>query len=269
MRQYPSQQNSFEDGMQKDTPLELIKPNQYIEAQNLRIVSVEAGGVEFNSSDSPVLYGKSFKLTNLKGDLAYFQLPNTPTCVKRGLAIDAQEDLVILGWYATATELILITTAYLNKDAPDIQNVFYPTENNPLPPVGVGKVLPSIGQIWRLDISDYEAIPLNPTPELVYNDYLNLYLDHQIQQVYLVESDCIRRLFWTDNYNPPRNLELSQVPERTQEEILAACLLPTEIVRDPELLDFNPKVAFGKMDFLGYGSGGDLPEGVYQYTYRY
>lgn len=70
------QQNSFEGGLNLDSPPELIKNNEYVDAQNFRIAGFDENlSVSFRDGTNSQ-FGNKFKLVNSKGTTQYFTFPN-------------------------------------------------------------------------------------------------------------------------------------------------------------------------------------------------
>ena len=166
--------------------------------------------------------------------------------------IPAQSNFQIVGYGSDSESLVLITTSV--SDGEPIQQIVEP---DPLYPR-------TYGQVWELDISaGKDNIPglvspgsvLDPAVHLRYNDQLGLYLKYAFfDEVEVVrENDCIVRIYWTDNFNPPRQMNIGD----------GFVTLP------PDQLEFTAPAKFGPVDFVRYTEPGQLNEGIYRFTYRY
>jgi hypothetical protein len=175
-----------------------------------------------------------------------------PTGTTTFETIPAQSNFQIVGYGSDSESLVLITTSV--SDGEPIQQILEP---DPLYPR-------TYGQVWELDISaGKDNIPglvspgsvLAPAVHLRYNDQLGLYLKYAFfDEVEVVrENDCTVRVYWTDNFNPPRQVDIGK----------GFVTLP------PSLLGFNPPAKFGPVEFISYVNGGDLKEGMYRFAYRY
>ena len=82
---------------------------------------------------------------------------------------------------------------------------------------------------------------------------LGMQLDMPVRVVSLIENNCLKRIYWTDNKNPLRTLNISQ-PAKNQ--------LP------PETLDITP-LANMSQPVLDSTLHGSLPVGKFQYVYKY
>ena len=88
-----------------------------------------------------------------------------------------------------------------------------------------------------------------------YDNYpdLNMDLDTPVKVEALVENECITRIYWTDNKNPLRTLNINQEGKNQ---------LP------PESLDITPQMN-PSQPVLSNTLHGSLPVGSYQYVYKY
>ena len=82
---------------------------------------------------------------------------------------------------------------------------------------------------------------------------LNMDLDTPVRIENIVENDSISRIYWTDNKNPLRTLNIKQ-PELHRLEVSSLNITPL----------MSPSQAV-----LSATLSGSLPVGVYQYTYKY
>jgi hypothetical protein len=106
------------------------------------------------------------------------------------------------------------------------------------------------GQIWQVDI---DKTTLTSTISLKYNRIVDFDINYPIEAVARYETNIIQRVYWTDNLNEVRSLNIAQ------EE-------PSNI--DPSLIDLNPSVNLGRFSVTDIGGGGSLAVGVHQYCYR-
>lgn len=135
-------------------------------------------------------------------------------------------------------------------------NVYiFATSNNSFNPGGVLLDEPinpaSYGYIYKLtfDLSSNAA-----SSELIYFDSeLNFTSRHPIEAVGRYETNSIERLYWTDNFNPPRTINLKD---------------PNILDLTPDDLNLNPSISFSKPKITSVTNGGALPSGMYQYAYR-
>lgn len=106
------------------------------------------------------------------------------------------------------------------------------------------------GQIWKLQ---YDVITKVPTLTILYNSLLNFTTAHPIQMIGRYENDCTQRLYWTDNYNPLRTINVAD------DNTFAIPI---------DLIDLVPTVDHSAIQITDVLSGGNLLTGVYQILYR-
>ena len=82
---------------------------------------------------------------------------------------------------------------------------------------------------------------------------LGMELDMPVKVVSLIENNCLKRIYWTDNKNPLRTLNVNQ-PAKNQ--------LPPETLDITPLADMSQPVMSGALH-------GSLPVGQFQYLYKY
>lgn len=167
--------NTFIGGMNQDLSLLKDRSNTYWDALNVRIltdIGASSGAVE-----------------NIKGNVWRFKL---------------DDGRYIVGWCSVRDEIII-----------------FATDSN----TGFGN-----SYIYRLDYSSYSVVdevivntsntvdsPIaNSNFELIYTDVnktnkLNFSLDHPIKAIGIYETDSIRKVYWTDNYNYLRTLNVQDL----------------------------------------------------------
>jgi hypothetical protein len=105
------------------------------------------------------------------------------------------------------------------------------------------------GQIWKLPYVNGVA----GSPELAYHANINFLKTKQIQAIGLYEASDTVRVYWTDNYNSLRSLNIND------ENCMAV---------DPELIDIQPSFEMNKVRYGEVIDLGSLKSGSYQYAYR-
>jgi len=107
----------------------------------------------------------------------------------------------------------------------------------------------NVGSIHTIDttLDSLEAIEIYSEIDLNFNPVF------PIEAIGRYESEDIQRIYWTDNLNPVRTLNikgegLNEIPV--------------------EELSLNPPVNFGAPRIIEVNSSGELPAGMYQYAYR-
>jgi hypothetical protein len=106
------------------------------------------------------------------------------------------------------------------------------------------------GQIWKLT---FDHTTSNAQIKLIYHGLARFSVNHPIQAVGRYESNVTQRVYWTDNFNPVRALNIED---------------PNAMGLVPDLLNLQSSVNFTKPTFNGVIGGGKLLTGTYQYAYR-
>jgi len=243
--------NSFSGGMLKDLGSTIPQNSSYVDAQNIRIIT--DGSSENNSGVVVDVKGNTYAI-----DLQY-QLPtgiyageepsgggepNQPggtdagegTTVVGGNRITERTTTVnvkIIGHCIIRNSIITFGIAY---GIGDLEGINYSV-------------------IHKLDINystEGEGV-LGPVQVIYASDELNFNEAYPIQTVGRYETENIQRVYWTDNLNPVRTINILQ--ENVSE-------LPVE-----ELNLIIP-VNFSSPEITRVDSSGTLPAGMYQYSYR-
>jgi hypothetical protein len=145
--------------------------------------------------------------------------------------VPAITDPKIMGWGTIRDEIIL-----------------YTAESSLASPVN------ELGQIWKLT---YDKYSFNPILTLLYNNYLNFSLSHPIPNpggfVGNFETPDIKKIYWTDNYNRPRVLNIAE---------------PNIMALQPGLLDINSNITPAVATINKIIQGGSIKTGIYQVSAR-
>tara|TARA_R110000787_G_scaffold153516_6_gene267460 strand:+ start:2675 stop:8221 length:5547 start_codon:yes stop_codon:yes gene_type:complete len=114
------------------------------------------------------------------------------------------------------------------------------------------------GQIWKLYVDPTISSPLGIRSyiECLYsrNECMNFTKAHPIEALGRYEKKNTQGVYWTDNYNPPRKINVA-----------SGITMSTPCA----FLDLAPKTGFSMPILNNITSGGALEAGVYQLTYRY
>ena len=140
-------------------------------------------------------------------------------------------DLEIIGYTTIRNDIYLFTTNYDG---------------------GTPEASGGAGQIWRLryDFSTYET-----SWKCIYNNNeINFTKQHPIQALGRYENKDEQGVYWTDNFNPPRKLNVAS---------------PSSMSVDAKFLDLSPVTEFQIPILNEVTIGGILPAGTYQIAYRY
>lgn len=216
----------FYKGLNRDAAKNKYDPNTYEYASNWRIITGE--GMSTGS------------LENEKGTLLSFKVPDVPEItLEDGTVIPQQMDVKIIGLGVILDTIIVITT---NE-----------TSENPVGSVGQlwkCKFDESTGKIIDLDVNGYLTI----TDHLVYARIPNLSTYHTVKRIIgRYENISTQRVYWTDNYNPVRTINV---------------VSPNVMNMAPGLLDLATDTILSQPVPVSIGSG-SLPSGtVVQFAYR-
>lgn len=153
------------------------------------------------------------------------------------LIVPAQEDLKIIGIGTIRETIVVLTT---NEDAV--------------------KPASSYGQVWKLNYDEYtnDVIGLSggklvPSTHLSYNNETNFSTAHRAEIVGRYENIDTSRIYWVDDNNPLRSLNISN---------------PDNFIIPPGDLDIVSNVSLSKPIIQSVGTG-DIPSAsVVQYAYR-
>ena len=214
--------NTFQNGMQKDLGPTMPQDGAYTHAENIRIIS--DGSVGENAIVVSV-DGNSLKLT-----LKYYFAGVGYEVDGNGYAqpTGALGNVHIIGNTVIRNTLVVFGVA---KAKTTINEVTTDLETS---------------VIYKIDLNTYEETLVYEEEDLNFNE------DYPIQAVSRYENVDIQRVYWTDNLNAAKTINIA-----AENFDLTA--------KDLELstyVDFlSPKV-------VSVNSSGELPAGVYQYAYR-
>ena len=163
-------------------------------------------------------------LMNILGNQLSFSIPDVSETVINSVTIPASTNLQIIGWATIRDTIVLFT-------CPAVVN--------------------GTGQIWAVE---YDSVTQTTTgPVLKYNQLLNFDSKHPIQAIGRYETTTIQRVYWTDNYNPPRNINLAN---------------PDVLNTDIDIVNLTSSTTLNIPLVSEIVTGGSLLAGSYQYTYR-
>ena len=213
-------------GMNQDSAYNKRNPGTYYSAHNFRVVT--EGGLSTGS------------LENEKGHVLGFTIPNTTEItLTSGTVIPAQSNLRIIGWTTVIDKIVVFTT---NETAES------PTT--------------SYGQIWVFEFDESTGKVIGATADnelvqathLVYNNQVNFSTYNRIgRAIGRYETTNIQRVYWTDNYNSVRTLNIAD---------------PNSLDADLENLDIKPGAYYSTPNIENIDVG-NLPEGsMIQFSYK-
>ena len=219
--------NTFHKGMMKDLGDTIPQEGSYTHAENIKIIAGEEGGSAIVSN----IKGNKFKLLfsySISASVLYEYINDV--YVPTPGEIVGTADVAIIGYTIIRDSLIVfgVTESYTEVNTTDTYE--YKT-----------------GLIYKVNLDT-----LNKT--LIYEDpELNFQAEFPISAIGRYESADIQRVYWTDNLNPVRviNVAESQLNQIPIEEL--SLRTPANFI-SPKITDVT--------------STGSLPAGMYQYTYR-
>lgn len=209
---------SYSKGLNKDASLSKYDPSNYFDARNIKILT-----------DTGLSTGS---IINEQGNTFSFKLPPTTQVTINGVTVPVQTNLYIIGYTTIRNNIVLFSTS---------ETAAAPTS--------------SVGQIWVLeyDESTNTVINANPTTgelseagHLIYNNYVNFSTYNRIEAEGIYENVNTSRVYWTDNYNSLRVINISN---------------PNASLIEPDDLDIKPNVTLSIPKVTGVSSGGNLPDG--------
>ena len=108
------------------------------------------------------------------------------------------------------------------------------------------------GYIFQVNFNPSTNDPSNPI-ELYTHEELNFSKRYPIEAVGRYETESFQRLYWTDNFNQVRTINVAD---------------PNIWDLIPDDLALSPSIEFSTPVVKGVFNGGALPAGMYQYSYR-
>tara|TARA_R110002020_G_C16313913_1_gene774100 strand:+ start:152 stop:5806 length:5655 start_codon:yes stop_codon:yes gene_type:complete len=160
-----------------------------------------------------------------------------------------ERDSSIVGYTSFGNELILIIV---------IESSFIKMSSSPFyvaDPNGSTRRTVFLRIVFDVDmnVEKVEDLMVSYSHQNDHYPNLGMKIDQPVRVESIIENECISRIYWTDNINPLRTLNLQQEGKNQ--------LSPSSLDITP-LMDPSQPV----LDMTIHGS---LPVGVYQYTYKY
>ena len=286
--------HGFSGGLNKDLATSLVQANSYIDANNIRIVTQEgqSSGILMNvlgneysltipnigagfqlystlSVPAPdnICYYKitingidGYFMVNYNLDITVASLGLDSYIENRKIFITIVDKRINIYKLEADTLSVVIDSTNVPGNMPidpltginDLQMIGWTTIRDTIVLFTCPTIANGSGQIWTVDYNPTSQSPNGPL--LKYNQALNFTSKHPIEAVGRYEVGSIQRVYWTDNYNPPRSLNLADV-DVASTDIDIVNMTSTTSVNIPILAQINV--------------GGNLLAGSYQYTYRF
>ena len=249
-----SQPEGFTHGMISDLDPHFQLKGSYTDAQNIRLTNSE---------------GDTFTVENIEGNSLFVDLANYPISIPEDQGVNNNYPTFYDRGDNTATltsnlELsnrcsIVGSYSYANQMLLMIVGRFEYERNWPNTPIAATAnrtifLLVDFSKDFLVTkVTDLRVGYEGPSLEKKEYPDLGMELDGGVRIEAIIENSCISRIYWTDNLNPLRTLNIKQ-PRLDLLTIESLDLTPL----------MNPSQA--SLDQTIHGS---LPVGVYQYTYKY
>jgi hypothetical protein len=107
-----------------------------------------------------------------------------------------------------------------------------------------------IGQIWKLEIN---LVTKSTTLSIRYNNFVNFSTQHPIEAIGRYETTNIQKIYWTDNFNKVRTLNVSDY---------------TSFTTPLEILELSPIIQQSQPVLQEIITGGSQKTGIIQFAYR-
>ena len=221
--------NSFSKGLAKDVSPTVPQEGLYTDAKNIRIVS---------DGDS----GASAIISSVDGNRKRVQLFYSQTYTTYSPSGEIYEEF--FNNEQIAEPVTVIGYTYFNSPKSQIAVTF-----------GVSTKETTIaGASQKYDTSVIHIVNLKTfeVSLLLENEDFNFKRNKPIEAVCRYENENIQRVYWTDNLNPVRVINI------------AAEYFPDDV----NFYSLTRDVSFTKLDINNVTIGGELEAGVYQYCYR-
>ena len=260
-----SKPESFTHGMVSDLDPHFQLSGSYADAQNIRLTNSE---------------GDTFTVENIEGNSLFVNLASFPISVNEGegggttyadyktfydrgpdnISISNNQELSnrcsIVGHVSYANQLLLVIVGRFEWDRNN-QNPISSTDGSSIENTEIDRtifLLVDFDHEFKVKkVSDLRVCYNQGNPAQAQYPNLNMDLDTPIRMEHIVENDVISRVYWTDNKNPLRTLNIKQ--DRLD-------------LINQNSLDITPLMNPSQATLASTLSG-SLPVGVYQYTYKY
>jgi hypothetical protein len=215
---------SYAKGMDMDASAVKRDPQSYFYAKNIRLLTDEGSSTG--------------AIENEKGHILSFIIPTIPEMtLESGQVIPEQENLSIIGWCSSVDDIVVFTT---NVDSDSPVNGY--------------------GQIWKFKYDEETNTiigatgdTLDPAIHLHYNNLVNFSREYRIKSLVRYENSNTFRVYWTDNYNSVRVLNIAT----------------TDSLQIPvSNLSLIPAVDFSQPTYVALGNGNLRTNCNIQFSYR-
>ena len=217
-----SKPESFTHGMVSDLDPHFQLSGSYADAQNIRLTNSE---------------GDTFTVENIEGNSLFVNLASFPISVNEGegggttyadyktfydrgpdnISISNNQELSnrcsIVGHVSYANQLLLVIVGRFEWDRNN-QNPISSTDGSSIENTEIDRtifLLVDFDHEFKVKkVSDLRVCYNQGNPAQAQYPNLNMDLDTPIRMEHIVENDVISRVYWTDNKNPLRTLNIKQ-----------------------------------------------------------
>ena len=255
-------------GMDKDSHPSQLKETQYTHALNANTENESGNSLNLTNEKSNILASRfkdGFRVIGFENDIdtnsTYFFLVNTRTGVGEFGVIENNQDTNDL-----PDTLVNCT------DCDTILKLSEPLENQIQPELQTYTTLLSDASALYLDRSTgtYNCYDRGLDTEYAENNLgFNFNINYPIKSIVIKNEKCGKMLYFSDNYNPPRHINLSDLDGYFVQDVPCAVDLQT-----PDCMDFDELRIFKLFNFpqiepVSIQLGGRLKMGVYQFLLAY
>ena len=257
----------FTHGMISDVDPHFQLTGSYSDAQNIRLTNAEGStftveNIEGNSlfvdlatTDMIHINAGQGGFTGESGNTTFFDVGPDGDDVSNNISLAQRASVV--GSYSYANQILLIIVARYEYDRGG-SNLAGGSGNNfgtytPFEDAKSRTLFLLVDFNNNLKVTKVTDLRVCWTSSMGNYPDLGMKIDETVRVEAIVENGCISRIYWTDNKNPLRTLNINQ--ERLDKLSI-------------ESLDITPLMS-PSQPVLHSTISGSLPVGVYQYTYKY
>lgn len=245
-----SNPTTFTKGMVSDNDPRYQEPGTYRDAQNIQLINTD---------------GSTFTVENVNGNILTLDIVNTAMTIENTEAFNTywQGGVInfpfqnaifgkaagyfanIVGHYSYNNTLLLIIVGLTDEstDVFDFKTIFLTLEFDQ---DGEVEKITDLKVAW--EESEYNGATVTNT-----HPNLNMTPEVSVQVEGIIENECLNRIYFTDNVNPLRTLNL---------------INKSLYGLKPDELNITPKADMNQ-PVMNASLSGRLPVGVYQYGYKY
>jgi len=255
-------------GMDKDSHPSQLKETQYTHALNANTENESGNSLNLTNEKSNILasnFKDGFRVLGFENDIntnsTYFFLVNTTTGVGEFGVIENNQDTNDL-----PDTLVNCT------DCDTILKLSEPLENQIQTPLQTYTTLISDTSALYLDktTGSYTCYDKGLDPEYAENKLgFNFNINYPIKNIVIKNEKCGKMLYFSDNYNPPRHINLTDLEGYFVQNV------PCDVdLQTPDCMDFDELRIFKlfnipQIEPVSIQLGGRLKMGVYQFLLAY